>query len=397
MKPRDFWLFALLFLAVGLLLTRQPIAIAGTWVLALLLHQIFFRRNFKLLGLLLVVALCLLVFDRAGRRIIQQKIAGEFFANVDHTPKPDARKGFNEDGVRTFGNEKVSAFRPGGQNLVFLGDSFTQGYMVRPAESFPFQAGELLLGQRPDLDLHIANFGWISSSPILSERRLRQIGKRYHPSLVVLCLDMTDFHDDLKYRRQLQDPSYFSPFTFLLYRFQWQHGWERFKESFRLFPAKEAVPARRYFILNQPLEQSRAYLGEIEGNIRSLAAYCQNELGAGFVLIVLPRGCQYDARETPDNRLEPGEYTPMGPYVREPFRWLEGFARTTTFPCYQILDDFVAAGAYPTCFATDPHWTATGHRIAGNAVARIVAKHLPPMPATAAETFSPRPSPGKSD
>jgi len=396
MKPRDFWLFSLLFLLTGLFLTRAPIAILGAWAIAVLLHQILFRRNFKLLGLLLMAVLCLFAFDRLGRLIIKQKIAGEFVANVDHTPRPDARKGYNEDGVRTFEDEPVSAFRAGGKNLVFLGDSFTQGYMVRPHESFPFQAGEILKEKYPQAGLHIANFGWISSSPLLDLRRLRRIGARYHPATVVLCLDMTDFHDDLKYRKQLDDPSYFSPFTFLLYRFQLQQTWEQVRQSFRFFPSEGGIPARRYFILNQPLERSRPYLDEIEGNIRQLAGYCRRELHASFVLVMLPRGCQYDARETPSNKLEPGEYTPLGPYVLEPFRWLAEFAGKVDFPCYSLLDDFRGAKVFPTCYATDPHWTRAGHQVAGAAIAAILEKRLAlgdPIP----ETLSPRPSPAKND
>jgi hypothetical protein len=205
-------------------------------------------------------------------------------------------------------------------------------------------------------------------------QRLEKIGSKYHPDLVLLCLDMTDFHDDLKYRDQLEHPKLFSPFTFFLYRFQLAPLWAEFKKGLRFSNQEPRIPEQRYFILNQPLEKSRKYLGEIERNICSIDAYCREKLRAKFVLIMLPRNIQYNSLETPDNKLEPGEYSALSPYVLEPFTWLEKFRQKVKFPVFSLLTDFRDSGVFPTCFATDPHWNRDGHAVAAQAIFKILEK-----------------------
>ena len=45
---------------------------------------------------------------------------------------------------------------------------------------------------------------WVSSSPLLNLRLLRDVGHKYRPDLVVYSLDMTDFRDDLHYEHALE-------------------------------------------------------------------------------------------------------------------------------------------------------------------------------------------------
>lgn len=374
MKKKDLVIFFLLLFAVSLVFTLSTVYLLLAFLGAWLLQQIFFKRNLMVLLLLVSAGLSLFVFDYAGGKILQRRLAKEYFASLDHYPRPDSKKGYNEDGIRTYMNRPAGQFAAADFNMVFLGDSFTQGYMVPKDDSFPFRLGELLEKTAPGLRFNIANFGWISSSPLLSLRRLEKIGGKYHPDLVLLCLDMTDFHDDLKYRDQLENPRQFSPFTFFLYRFRLAPLWLEFKKGLRFSAHEPRIPEQRYFIVNQPLEKSRKYLGEIEANIRSIDDYCREKLQAKFVLIMLPRNIQYDARETPDNKLEPGEYSPLGPYVLEPFAWLEEFGQKVKFPVFSLLADFKDSGIFPTCFATDPHWNRAGHEVAARGVFKVLEK-----------------------
>lgn len=374
MSKKDFAIFSLLLFAVSLIFTLSTVYLLLAFLGAWLLQQVFFKRNLKLLMLLASVGLSLLVFDYAGGKILQRRISQEYFAGLAHYPKPDASKGFNEDGVRTYMNRPAVQFNQDHFNIIFLGDSFTQGYMVSKNESFPLQLGGLLEKANPALKFNIANFGWISSSPLLSYRRLEMLGKKYRPNLVILCLDMTDFHDDLKYRDQLENPRLFSPFTFFLYRFHLAPLWAEFKKGLRFSAREPQLPEQRYFILNQPLEKSRKYLGEIERNIRSIDDFCRAKLQAKFVLIMLPRNIQYNPLETPDNKLEPGEYSAQGPYILEPFVWLEEFRRKVKFPVFSLLDDFKNSHVFPTCFETDPHWNRKGHAVAAQGVMSIMEK-----------------------
>ena len=374
MNKKDFVIFSLLLFAVSLIFTLSAFYLLLAFLGAWLLQQVLFKRNLKLLLLLVSVGLSLLVFDYAGGKILQRRMAKEYFASLDHYPRPDLKKSYNEDGIRTYLDRPAGQFTAAGFNMVFLGDSFTQGYMVRKDDSFPFQLGELLAKADPGLRFNIANFGWISSSPLLSLRRLEKIGGKYNPDLVLLCLDMTDFHDDLKYRDQLENPRHFSPFTFFLYRFHLAPLWAEFKKGLRFSAQEQQIPEQRYFVLNQPLEKSRKYLGEIEANIRSIDKFCREKLQAKFVLIMLPRNIQYNVKETPDNKLEPGEYSALGPYVLEPFAWLEEFRQKVKFPVFSLLADFKDSGVFPTCFATDPHWNRDGQAVAARGVFKILEK-----------------------
>jgi hypothetical protein len=374
MSKKDFIIFSLLLFAVSLLFTLSTAYLLLSFLGAWLLQQVFFKRNWKVLLLLVSVGLSLVVFDYAGNKILQRRMAREFFASLDHYPRPDLKKGYNEDGIRTYLNRPAGQFAAPGFNMVFLGDSFTQGYMVRKEDSFPWQLGELLTRADPGLRFNIANFGWISSSPLLSLRRLEKIGGKYRPNLVLLCLDMTDFQDDVKYRDQLENPRWFSPFTFFLYRFHLAPRWAEFKKGLRFSAKDPRVPEQHYFILNQPLAKSRKYLGEIERNIRSIDDFCREKLQTKFVLIMLPRNIQYNARETPNNKLEPGEYSTQGPYILEPFVWLEEFRREVKFPVFSLLADFRDSGVFPTCFATDPHWNRAGHAVAARGVYKILER-----------------------
>lgn len=374
MSRKDFAIFtALLFLASAVF-TLHTAHLLFSFLCAWALFQMLVKRNRTAWVLLASLAVSLFLFEVAGAKILKRRMGREFQAELTHYPKPDPARGYNADGIRTFRGRAVKEFAADSFNFIFLGDSFTQGYMVPPNESFPFQLGELLEKANPGLRFNIANFGWISSSPLLSLERLKQLGRKYHPAAVFLCLDMTDFHDDVKYRDRLENPKYFSPFTFLLYRFQLAPRWQKFKRGLRFRAKDPHVPEQRYFIVNQPLAESRKYLGEIEKNIRDLAAYARGRLGAEFVLVMLPRHIQYNARETPRNKLEPGEYTAMGPYVMEPFSWLDEFARTADFPVFSLLDDFKNSGVFPTCFASDPHWNRQGHAVAARGMMRILRR-----------------------
>ncbi len=374
MSKREFIIFSALLFAVSLVFTFQTAYLLFTFLGAWLLFQLLVKRNKTVLILFVSLAVSFLLFEYAGGKILKMRISKEYFAELTHYPKPDAKKGFNEDGVRTYKSRPPSQFSSDAFNIIFLGDSFTQGYMVRKNESFPLQLGELLEEANPALRLNIANFGWISASPLLSYARLESLGRKYVPDLIVLCLDMTDFHDDVKYRDRLENPSHFSPFTFFLYRFHLAQRWLEFKQGFRFFHKETGVPEQRYFIVNQPLEKSRKYLHEIESNIRRIEAFARENLKAKFALVLLPRHIQYNPRETPRNRLEPGEYDPAGPYVMEPFAWLEEFKQKVKFPVFSLLDDFKNSGIFPTCYETDPHWNKQGHAVAARGVLRILEK-----------------------
>jgi len=316
------------------------------------------------MGLLLASA-CLAfgLFELGGRAILRGALGAEHETTVDHRLRPNPHRGINEDGIRS--TRGASDFAGGSYNIVFLGDSFTYGVYVPAPAAFPSRVEALLNESRRPGAVKVANFGWASSSPLLSLRLLRDIGARYRPRLVVLCVDMTDFHDDLKYRLLLEEGELLlSPTRFLLRRLGLGGG------TAPLFgpPAgREVLPQDRFFIVNQPLEQSLPLLREIEDNIAAIARHARDSLDARFVLVLLPRGFQYSDRESPRS-WEREAYEALGPHVHEPFRWLGQLSRWADFPVISLLDAFRSSGVFPTSFDHDPHWNEQGHGVAASAL-----------------------------
>ena len=107
-----------------------------------------------------------------------------FIRDVDHQPKKAGFPGWNSDSLRI--RREPQEFTPDGLNLIFLGDSFTFGHKLPPQAAFPHKVETLLRERHPRWDVKVANFGWVSSSPVLSYRRLAAIGEKYRPDWVVM-------------------------------------------------------------------------------------------------------------------------------------------------------------------------------------------------------------------
>jgi len=112
-----------------------------------------------------------------------------------------------------------NAFREEDTNIIFLGDSFVYGWGVRIEDSIPYVLEEKLNDNKTGKRYKVANFGWISSSPLLSSRLLKDIGHKYKPDLVFLAVDMSDFHDDIKYQFALERKGLFSTLVHNPYNF----------------------------------------------------------------------------------------------------------------------------------------------------------------------------------
>lgn len=314
-----------------------------------------------------------------------------FVRDPDHWPGsgPGSRYyrewgGMNGDWVRS--PFERGDFRPEHLNLVFLGDSFTYGFDVAAGDAFPARVGELLAERFPAAEVRVANFGWVSSSPLLSLRRLEHLGPAYHPDLVVLCVDMTDFHDEILWRNMLQRKGIYwcydrLPIALGLFRAWFPGAFERLHRATLGDP-----PAERFFAGEWPLERSRPHLTPLVESLEQLDALCA-ERGWGFAVFVLPRAYQYSDRECPRN-WERDEYTVLGPHALEPFRFFEELAGRVDYPVHSLLGDFRASREFPLYFEHDPHWNEAGHGVA----ARAIADRLGPLVAPGVEA---RPAAGR--
>jgi len=367
---------ALCYVAVSLFF-RSWIMLLAAGLVAWILYQVFLRRNPRVILLTISVGASLAALEIVGGRIIEYKLSRTIDFDIDHRMKPDPAAGVNSDGIRC--PVESSDFSADTFNVICLGDSFVYGYALDdPAETWVCRVERALNEiRRPDAPrIRMINFGWTSSSPLLAKRLLYQVGVKYKPDLVIQCLDMTDFADDLVYRYELGRRSP-SPLAYLarvsgVYDTVLQVRSEmRLRDWLPEPPADGGVPKDRFFILNQSLAESRPFLGEIEGNIRDIASFCGGELDCPFLLILMPRACQYSDRECPRS-WEADKYRVLGPWVLEPFKWLEEFSKRVKFPCRSILKDFQETKVFPTCYDADPHWNAKGHQVAAGAIARVL-------------------------
>jgi hypothetical protein len=219
-----------------------------------------------------------------------------------------------------------------------------------------------------DRKINVFNFGWVSSSPILSLRLLRDIGRKYKPDAVILLVDISsDFHDDLVYthylynRRGIYRLVDFAPFIHFVIR----------KSTGRLFPEFSewlfSTPYDRFFAVNQPLADTRSNLELTIRYIDESAAYSEEVLQAKFLVAALPRGFMYSDRESPNN-WEADRYTVLGPYVLEPFRFFEEVFAAKDYPYLSLLPAFQNTELFPTTFDDDPHWTIAGTEVAARAM-----------------------------
>ncbi len=323
-------------------------------------------KNFLINTTLLLVTLGLgLAFvEYVGQNYLFKDML--YFVNdVDHRMRPNSREDINSDGIRS--RLEASAFPAQDHNIVFLGDSFVYGFEVEEPQTVPALLQEKARERHPELNINVANFGWISSSPLLSRRLLEDIGSKYQPDVVMLAIDMTDFNDDIKYKKLIERKGIYSavdyfPVTFMGVRKVISKMPSLYKRIFN-------EPASRFFMTQAPLSETLPYFANLQENLDLLDEYVTQTLGAKFVVFVFPRGYQYNAAESPNN-WEKAEYEVLGPYAHEPFRYFKALAPTVDYPIFSLLPDFQATDVFPTALDHDPHWTAQGNAVAAEAVYR---------------------------
>lgn len=316
-----------------------------------------------------------------GPLLMRHVIVPAYNLDVDHRPRPGSG-GTNADGLYSrYGPEEMAG---DGVNVVCLGDSFTANPHLPEAQRYPSVLERLLRSRCRGRVVRVVNFGWVSSSPVLQARQLGDLGARYRPHVVVQAFDMTDFHDDLRAQARLrqladdegQEVSLLRAFlvgaslalgvddygAWLQERLAWGPGQQASREL--------RIPRERFFALFRPLEETSPLLGASWNAILETERIARG-LGARYALVVFPRYPQYNRNESPGDR-ERRVFPASDDFLLEPFRFFAFKSRTVSFPVYSALEDFAESGLFPTCLPDDPHWNATGNRVA----AEVVARHL---------------------
>jgi hypothetical protein len=330
-------------------------------------------RELSMLGFFTAVGVAALWLT--GPLLMRRVIVPRYTLGVDHRPRPHTG-GTNEDGV--YSHLGASDFRDEDFNVICLGDSFTANPHLPEEVRWPTLLERLLQPRVRGRKVRVANFGWVSSSPVLQARQLREIGAKYKPDLLVQAFDMTDFHDDLVARERLArigaggggEVSIFRAFgvgASLALGVEDYGRWLRERVRWARHDSAPAVPGPRYFFLFEPPEASEPYFRESWEAILETERLARR-MGARHVLFVLPRYQQYDPRESPrdpERRVFPDD----APGLLVPFAYFARQARTAAFPVHSLREDFLADPAFPKCRSDDPHWNAEGNRVAAEAIA----------------------------
>lgn len=288
--------------------------------------------------------------------------------NPDHRMPPHSASDINSDGVRS--RREAADFREEDFNIIFLGDSFTYGLWLNDDQSIPAIFEKMARESYPDAHINVVNFGWVSSSPILSLRLLKDIGKKYHPDLIIQIIDMTDVGDDMYYdaiinRRGIYVIGQYMPtLTLLLQKVIREHTeWD--KVSQWMF----GLPRKHYFIVEQPIEESIYAFDFMKNHIDETHLYAKNELSAKYMMFVMPRYFQYRPSESPDDwEAKMGEYSVPGPYSMEPFEYYDRLQQQVAYPVYSLLPDFKNTTVKQTVFPNDAHLNTDGAIVAAQAI-----------------------------
>ena len=341
---------------------------------------------FSLLFLCLLLSVVVLALE-----IATPLIFGKWWSSINIVGNPDHRmtreqyQDLNSDSIRSA--VEPSAVRDEDFNIIVLGDSFVYGMWLGRQDTLPFRLEEL--AHKADYNnVHVFNYGWISSSPYLSLRLLKEIGKKYKPDLVIEVVDMTDFWDDTFYRRAAERRGFFEiahwiPATSMMLG-KW--GREVVKADWFTKPLW-GTPWQRYFPMERPLSETRPYLDELTSNLDETNRYVTDELHTKFVTFIMPRSVQYSKTETPNDHSD--EYTRLGPWSLEPFRYFAEVAPSKPYPIISLLEDFRHTKEFPLTMDHDPHHTSLGNKVS----ARFIWQHLQqqglfPPPANSVGTMS---------
>jgi hypothetical protein len=331
-------------------------------------------------ALVATAALFSVLAPRALTAVVIAQVSEQFDLTVDHRPKPNGDN-INSDGLR-FDGEADSVWDDDFA-VLFLGDSFTFGTRLRDSDTYP-QAFENAATQRGCRErVRAINFGWPSASPLLSLRLLRRIGHAYRADLVVYSLDVTDFHDDLRYERALRSAGEFEVDTTrvvqqLADRFApWasaglgdRSGLPALRRPGRPRPVggEPELPTDRFFVTSAPLDETRPWIeAGVMKNLEAIRRFSAETLGSPTAVVLYPRAYQYSTSEAPES-WERRAYDARGPFVREPFRYFEEVADDLRYPVIDLMSTFERSSEQPLFLVDDPHWNRRGARLAGEAV-----------------------------
>lgn len=355
----------------------------------------FWRTNRRAALFNLIFMACIIMLSPfILKEFLDWRAGTLFMTDVDHLPVPNQEE-WNSDSIRFRG--EAGDVKADDYNILILGDSFAHGYRVKYEESWPYVVEAFLHESYVcDRNVRAISMGWTSSSPLLGLRRLKVIGSKYKPSLIVYALDLTDFSDDIQYERQLVERVQLNEFSTMEVLSVVASRWatsllrsERFagvlgslRPSLRnalVWLSQLSLPSmeERFMIVRQPLEQSMDLIERgVKKNLMRMQAYAAEDLSSAFFVVLIPRAFQYNDDEA-SGSWERDWYKSPSVYRREANRY---FAQNQLpFTVLDLLPVFESSHLFPLYFEDDPHWNAEGNRLAALAVTEyLIRNHYVP-------------------
>lgn len=315
---------------------------------------------------------------------------GKFYdLNVDQRILPFGQKYINSDGVKFQG--EATDIKPTDFPILLLGDSYAYGYRVDYDKSFAMQIEQKLSGKCSQ-PVKIVNLAWVGASPILSLRYIKAIAAKYNPKLVLYSFDMTDFSEDLKFEKELQDQNDleldYQDVTYRMIKMfiPWLNPKydQDISTLFNILKLQEDKKQEKvnkqkhgelFFATKYPLNETR---GEFEdgviNSLNQIYEYSTSVLDAKMLLVLTPRAYQYTKEESPKN-YEKDSYEVLGPNVKEPFRFFKEREKTLPYPILNLLEFFENSKEFPLYLEDDPHWTPKGHTLAADTIVNYIVKN----------------------
>ncbi|MCC7516143.1 MAG: SGNH/GDSL hydrolase family protein [Pseudomonadales bacterium] len=322
----------------------------------------YFRdKPIRLFYASLLIAFTALLTHQTASLLFEMELFAKLVHDPDHRMQQGDKhfSGLNSDNIRS--PHEATDIKDSDFNIIFLGDSFVYGFLMASELSPPAQMEKLLREKYQRDDINVINFGWTSSSPILSLRLLQDLGARYKPDLVLIAVDMSDYRDDWFYASVLEQRGFyryivqFPRIAYLIKKIM-----EVLQPLIDLHsPVWGYSGEGGYFVAKQPLEKSSNLFDQVYHSLLQLNDYTHNTLHVPFVVLLPPRHWQYTDQESPQS-WENGSFDALGPYALENYRYFDSKRSTMPFPWATFLEDFRNNPQRPLTFAKDSHWNKHG-------------------------------------
>jgi len=361
-----------------------------------------------LLALLAVEASVRLIEPRSGLResfetsdlVLHHRLIPGAHGRHRH-PEFEVPYDINALGLRDL---ELSREKPAGtKRILFLGDSFTEGWGVTATETFTSQLRGLLDASGLRTPWQIVNAGVAGYSPLLEYLYLKNAGATLQPDLVIVCFDMSDVFDDIQFTSQAELAANGEPVAVPVTPMLQAGSWP----ADLLLPLKNLMKehVETYGFIRRRLtnyEASTELTDDVLGDLRfDKYGMFREELGPqddrawsksyeyllkirdflsargiDFWITVHPYGLQVSPREWPGRellRFKPGQV-----YSAHPQELVVDFGRRNSIPVVNMVPDFrdASRAVFPLYYNRDGHWRAAGHRVAAEALHKALIPYL---------------------